>query len=84
MLDKEDCFVYEPDIKRVTKSNSFIAGGRVIYIAKKKPDGKASKSYQAYDKDTKILLSSHWDKELLIKYLQGKDLSVLGGQMSLF
>jgi hypothetical protein len=78
MRNKEDCFIYEPDIKRVTKANSFIAGGRTVYVVKKSPEGKALKGYAVYDKDTKILLAYHWDKEYLIKYLQGKDLSCLG------
>ena len=78
MRAKEDCFVYEPEIKRVTKANSFTAGGRLIYVVKKDHNGKAMKGYSAFDKDTKILLAYHSDKEFLIKYLQDKDLSCLG------
>lgn len=85
MRIKEDCFVYEPEIKRMTKANSFIAGGRVCVVVKKNPEGKAIKGFNAYDKDSKILLAHHHDKEYLIKYLQGKDLSCLGNsQGSLF
>jgi hypothetical protein len=78
MRNKEDCFKYQPEIKTATKANSFVAGGRVIYLVKKNQEGRASRVHNAYDKDTKILLASHWDKEYLIKYLQGKDLSCLG------
>lgn len=92
MRTKEDCLVYEPEIKRVTKANSFVAGGRVVYVCGKDHTGKDMKwtkrvgvnkptpktFYSAYDKDTKILLASHWDKEYLIEYLQKKDLSCLG------
>jgi len=78
MKDIEDCFVYEPEIKRLTKTSSFVAGGRILYITKKSPEGKPIKGFNAYDKDTKILLAHHSDKDYLIKYLQGKDLSCLG------
>jgi hypothetical protein len=85
VLAVEDCFIYQPDIKRVTSANSFIAGGRTVYIVKKDSTGKSIKIYNAYDKDTKTQLSSHWDKDILIKYLQTKDLSCLGStQGSLF
>ena len=80
----EDCFVYQPDISRVTKSNSFVASGRIIYICKKNHEGKAMKIYSAYDKETKVLLASHRDKDFLIKYLSDKDLSCLGHSGSLF
>lgn len=84
MIDIDKCFVYQPDIKRVTKANSFVACGRVIYLVKKSYDGKALKVYCAYDKEIKILLACHWDKDFLIKYLSDKDLSCLGGQGALF
>ena len=80
----EDCFVYQPDIKRVTKANSFVASARTIYICKKDTEGKAMKVFNAYDKETKVLLASHWDKEFLMNYLSDKDLSCLGGQGALF
>ena len=86
MLNLEDCYKYQSDIKRVTKANSFIASGRVIYIVKKSAEGKSLKIYVAYDRETKIQLLAHWNKDKLIRYIQGKDLSMLGGnvQMSLF
>lgn len=84
MRATEDCNVYEPDIKRVAKSNSFVASGRVIYIVKKESSGKTSKIYYAYDRETKIQLGGHWDKEYLINFLIQQDLSCLGGQQSLF
>ena len=40
MRAKEDCCVYEPEIKKVTKANSFLAGGRVIYICGRDHEGK--------------------------------------------
>ena len=85
MLAIDDCDVYGPDIKRVTKLNGFVASGREIYIVKKDKTGKTlSKVFNAYDKESKILLASHWDKEFLIGYLIKKDLSCLGGQQGLF
>ena len=80
----EDCFIYKPDISRVTKANSFVASGRIIYVCKKDTEGKAMKVFNAYDKETKVLLASHWDKEFLMNYLSDKDLSVLGHNGSLF
>ena len=79
MLPLDECAKYEPDIKRMTKANSFIADGRVIYVAKKDETGKTlSVIYVAYDSSTKVKLAAHWCKDTLIRYLQGKDLSVLG------
>jgi len=86
MLSLDDCYKYEPEIKRVTKANSFLASGRVVYIVKKNSQGKTLKVFNAYDKESKVLLMSHWDKEKLIKFIQRQDLSMLGGnvQGSLF
>ncbi len=78
MRDIEDCAVYQLDIKRLTKTNSFIADGRVVYVVKKDHTGKAVKIYVAYDSHTKVKLAAHHDKEVLIKYLQHKDMAVLG------
>lgn len=78
MRQLEDCKVYEGNISRLTKANSFVADGRIIYTVKKDYEGKALKLYVAYDSATKIQLAAHHDKEKLISYLQGKDLSVLG------
>ncbi len=72
-----DCYIYEPEIKRITKANSFMAGGRVIYIVKKDSMGKAMKIYSAYDKESKVLLGANWDKEFLIAFIQAQDLSIL-------
>lgn len=96
----EDCSAYEPDIKKVTTANSFVASGRVVYIVAKYSNGKDSKYrskeknkkgdnkqknyYYAYDRETKIQLGGHWDKEYLINFLIQQDLSCLGGQQSLF
>ena len=78
MRDIKECKVYENDINRMTKGNSFVASGRVCYICKKSSDGKATKIYIAYDSASKIQLGAHHSKEYLTKYIQGKDLSVLG------
>ena len=78
MKPLDECWKYEPEIKRLTKTNSFVADGRVIYIVKKQYDGKSIKMYVAYDSSTKIQLVADHDKEEVIKFLQGKDLSVLG------
>ena len=79
-----DCFKYEPEIKRLTKANSFTHEGRVIYIVKKTPEGKASKAYVAYDHATKILLMSHPDKEYLIEFIRRQDMSILSDDSSLY
>jgi hypothetical protein len=84
MRSLEECNKYQPDIKRVTKSNSFTSGGRIIYIVKKDYTGKTVKVYVAYDKETKIQLMAHWDKEFLIEYIRKQDLTIFGGQGSLF
>jgi len=87
MLELSSCYKYEPEIKRITKANSFLASGRVIYIVKKDHKGKTIKIFNAYDKESKTQLSQHWDKDKLIKYLQRQDLTILGeslGQQSLF
>ena len=74
----EECDVYEPDIKRVTKTNSFVADGRVVYVVKKDHEGKTTKSYVAYDRATKVKLAAHWDKDVLIDFVQKQDMSVFG------
>ena len=78
MRDLEDCYRYQPEIKRMTKTNSFIADGRVIYVVKKDHTGKSVKMYVAYDSSTKVQLAAHHDKDELIRFIQSKDLSVLG------
>lgn len=84
MIAVEDTEKYQPEINRLTKANSFIASGRVVYVAKKTPDGKTTKSYCAYDVESKVLLGCHWDKVFLINFMSKQDLSCLGGQQSLF
>lgn len=78
MRDIEDCKTYEPDIRKPTKANSFVADGRVIYVVKKDYTGKPLKMYVAYDEATKVQLMAHHDKDTLIEFIQSKDLSVLG------
>ena len=77
MIPLDKCFRYEPEIKRLTKASSFIADGRVIYIAKKDHEGKPSKFYVVYDYKTRIQLGFHSDKDFLIDYIKKKDLSIL-------
>ena len=86
MLDKDKCFTYELVIPKLSKANSFIASGRQVYVKKADCTGKSSKLFVAYDYETKIQLLAYWNKEDLIKYIQSKDLTSLGGdvQMSLF
>ena len=78
MKDVEECWKYEPEIKRMTKTNSFIADGRVIYVVKKDYTGKTIRMYVAYDSSTKVQLCAHHDKDELIRFVQSQDLSVLG------
>lgn len=82
MRSLEECEVYYKEISRVTKANSFVAFGRVIYIVKQDWNGKAIKNYACYDKETRVLLGSHWDKEYLISFIQKQDLSILGNSES--
>ena len=78
MKPLDECWKYVPEIKRLTKTNSFVADGRIIYVVKKQYDGKSIKMYVAYDSSTKIQLVAHHDKEEVIGFLQKQDLSVLG------
>ena len=78
MIPIEDCFRYQPDIKRLTKSNSFIHNGRVIYLVKKDHEGKAMKNhFVAYDYKTKIQLAFMTNKDKLIEFIEKQDLGVL-------
>jgi len=56
---------YEPEIKKLTKSNSLLVNGRLFYIVKKDNKGKASKYYVVYDYETKIQLGFFFDKETI-------------------
>ena len=78
MRNLEDCKLYEPPIKRLTKSNSMVFDGRVVYIVKKTYEGKAIKMFIAYDEATKTQLAGHWDKDKLIAFLAKQDMSVFG------
>ena len=80
----EDCYKYEPEIKKVTKSNSIVIDGRVVYIVKKEHTGKVSRMFIAYDKETKIQLMAMHDKDELIQFLLEQDMSVLGSKNTLF
>lgn len=68
---------YEPEIKRLTKSNSLAIQDRIIYIAKKDYQGKAVKIFVAYDYKTKVQLYANFSKELIVDYLKEQDLSIL-------
>lgn len=76
--EPDECFKYEGEIKRLTKANSFVADGRVIYVVKKDYTGKTSKMFIAFDEATKVQLFAHYDKDVLINFLQQQDLSCLG------
>jgi hypothetical protein len=78
MKDVNDCYKYNGEFSKATKANSFVADGRIVMILKKDYIGKTSSIHIAYDSFTKVQLMAHHDKDILIKYLQTKDLSVLG------
>jgi len=68
-LDKYALF----DIKRLTKANSFLILDETFYIAKKTPDGKASKIYHVYRvSDKRYVTPSPHDKEETIKLVKRK------------
>lgn len=77
MRPLRDCLKYQPEIKRLTKSNSTLIDGRVVYVTKKDNEGKSIKIYMAYDYKTRIQLGGHSDKEFLIDFLSKQDLKVL-------
>ncbi len=70
MKNPIDCFRYEPEIKRLTKANSTIINGLMVYMVKKSHDGKSSSPlYCAYDYRSKILLHFDSDKSKLVNFL---------------
>ncbi len=83
MRELEDCYKYQGNI-RATSSNSFVASGRVMYIAKKDYEDKPLKVYNVYDVETKVQVASHWNKEFLARYVANQDLSIFGSSGSLF
>lgn len=68
----EECFRFQGEIKRLTKANSVIIGGRAVYIAKKNHLNKAIKYFSAFDYKTKVLLSVNLTKEDLISNLRDR------------
>lgn len=101
MRDLEDCYKYQPELPKLTKGNSFMVSGRVVFMVGKDYMGKDLKirvksntdkpkyktAYNIYDKESRIQLYYHHDKDTAIKFVQSQDLSVLGqsyGQQSLF
>ena len=59
------------DIKRLTKSNSFIILDESFYIAKKDINGKPCNTYQVYRvEDKRHICSSALDKEETINYVK--------------
>lgn len=62
-------------IPNLTKVNSTVIHGRVIWLTKKNESGKESKVYIAYDFMTKIKLGVSTSKEKLIKSLEECDFS---------
>lgn len=69
--------IYQPEIKRLTRANSTIIQGRVVYIVKKNYEGKAYGAYIAYDYETKIQLDCKLTKEELISSLEEKDFDII-------
>jgi len=87
MRNLDECWKYHKEFGKATKANSTTASGRVIMVMKKAHDGKSlTRCYVAYDKESRVQLSQSWDKDKLIRFIQSKDLTMLGGnqQMSLF
>ena len=78
MKEVDNCKKYQPEIKRLTKANSMVFDGRVVYIVKKTYEGKAIKMFIAYDEATKTQLAGHHDKDKLIAFLAKQDMSVFG------
>ena len=63
----------EFEIKRLTKANSFLIVDEMFYIAKKSPDGKASRIHHVYRVDDKRYITpSPRTKEETIEYVKRK------------
>ena len=63
----------EFEIKRLTRSSSFMAHGETFYIGKKNPQGKATKIYHVYRvSDKKYVCPSVLEKEETIMYVMSK------------
>lgn len=77
MIPIESCYRYTGIITKLTKTNSFIHNGRVIYIAKKDHEGKPYGLYIAYDYKTKIQLAFGKTKDFVIEFIKKQDLKVL-------
>lgn len=61
------------EVKRLTKASSFIIIDEVFYIAKKKPDGKASSIYFVYRvSDMRLVVASPHSKEKTIELVREK------------
>lgn len=77
MKSIDECFVLSKNIPKLTKANSAIIQGRVIYIVKENYAGKSSCFFHGYDFDTKIQLAFHKNKNGLIDFLSRQNLGVL-------
>ena len=73
----EDCFRIKKNFPNLSKANSAVCNGRVIYIIKEDHAGKSSDFFFAYDYETKIQLHFHEDKDKLIEFLNEQNFEVL-------
>ena len=69
MNNIEDCCRYSLPIKKLTKANSAVINGRVVYIVKKGCDGKPAPWFCSYDYKTKVMLYFDENREVLIEKL---------------
>ncbi len=72
MLNVENISKAEFDFGKITKANSSVINGRLIYISKKDSSGNQTKIYIAFDYESKIQLGFYSDKEKLIDMLTRK------------
>ena len=68
---------FSNDIPKLTKANSVVIQGRVVWITKKDERGTTSKVYLAYDFKTKIKLGVGLNKASLISYIEKQDFSII-------
>ncbi len=75
----DDCEKYELEFPNLSKVNSQVIHGRVVYIGKKLPTGKDGHFYHGYDYETKICLGRSGTKEGLIAFLTKQDFGAFDG-----
>lgn len=69
MLSVDLCHKANFDFGKITKANSFVIHGRLIYVSKKDALGIATKVYIAFDYETKLQLGFSPNKEKLFDML---------------